>query len=363
MKIVCVVYLHGAGGAERQIIMLANAMAKRKHQVHLLVVADNNLRYDIDEDVIIHDLTECEAKPGNRIINRFMSLRKALKEIKPDISIHYWFQSAYFCALMPQKITGLILYSERGNPGDDEYSGLLKYIRYFAIKRIDAFVFQSEGAQEFFDNSVKERSIVIHNSVAVPKNQYVVPCKNREKRIVNIGRLHEQKNQKLLIEAFSIIADRIPEYILEIYGDGKMKDILTRQIKELSLENQIFLKGTRRDILDCIYSASLFVLSSDYEGMPNALMEAMAIGVPSISTDCKPGGARTLVDDGINGWITPLGDVDALSQKMLYVIQNREVAECVAMESIKIRRTHSNIEIFDQWENFIFGALKNRKKK
>lgn len=353
MKIACIGYLHGAGGAERQIIMLANALSERGHEVHLAILAENKSNYDINAKVGIHDLTNVEAENGNKILNRFHALKKLLNALRPDISIHYWLQSAYFCALMGKSVSGKIIYSERGDPGDVEYRGLLGIIRHIAFKRVDGFVFQSEGARDFFGNKVRAKSIVIHNSVAVPNGEFLEPCKTRENRIVNVGRLHPQKNQMLLIEAFADLSNDFPNFTLEIYGEGKLQELLEKRIKDAGLEERVFLRGAVNDILDKIYTASLFVLSSDYEGMPNALMEAMAIGVPCISTDCRPGGARTLIQSGINGWITPVGNKNELAKQMAAVLRCPLNAEKVAYEALKIRDTHTSEAVFCAWEDFL----------
>lgn len=360
MKIACIGYLHGAGGAERQIIMLANAMAERGHEVHLLILAANKSQYDVSKDVQIHDLTVVEEYTGNKIINRYKALKRALAEIKPDISVSYWLQSAYYCAMMPNAITGKNIYSERGDPGDKEYSGLLGIVRGLAFKRVDGFVFQSEGARDYFKGSVKKKSVVIHNSVSIPEDKYLKPCEKREKKIITVGRLHPQKNQKLLIDAFARVADTIPEYSLDIYGDGELKAELQKQIDDLGLTERIFLKGTRKNVLDYVYTASLFVLSSDYEGMPNALMEAMAIGVPCISTDCRPGGARTLICDKVNGWITPIGDVNELSSRMRDVLLKHEKNDEIILNAMKLRKSHSKKSIFDDWEKFFKSFAETR---
>lgn len=357
MKIVCVGYLHGAGGAEKQIILLANALSERGHEVHLIILAENKSKYDITKTVKIHDLTQAELRKKNKIFIRYCALKKQLIEIEPDISIHYWLQSAYFCAFMNKSIPGKIIYSERGDPGDVEYNGMLGLIRSIAFKRASGFVFQSEGACNYFNEKIKNKSIVIHNSVSIPDGMYLEPCKNREKKIVTVGRLHPQKNQKLLIDAFSKIADKFPEYRLDIYGEGELESKLRNQIKQLGLENRVFLRGTKQNILDYVYPASLFVLCSDYEGMPNALMEAMAIGVPCISTDCKPGGARTLIKNGINGWIVPRDDAKLLANKIEELVLTKKQNEIIKREMIKFRTEHSAKVVFDLWENFLLNLL------
>ncbi len=352
MKIACVGYLHGAGGAERQIIMLANELSKRKHEVHLIVLVENKSKYEIEENVNIHDLTVYECNGKNRIINRYNILKKELKKIKPDISIHYWLQSAYLCSFMKKKISGKIIYSERGNPGDAEYNGMLGVVRSMAFNRVAGFVFQTEGAKNYFKRHIQKKSVIICNSVDIPKDKYKQPCACREKKIVSVGRLHHQKNQKILIEAFSKITKEFPDYTLDIYGDGILREELQNQINRLGLEDKIILHHSTRDILDYVYTASLFVLTSDYEGMPNALMEAMALGVPCISTDCRPGGARFLIEDGINGWIVPVNNPNLLADKMKVVLSHVDNMEAIIKEGIKIRTRFSNEEVFDSWEEF-----------
>lgn len=352
MKLALIAYLQGNGGAERQITLLANVMAKRGHEVHFLVVAQYSKRYPISEKVIIHDLTYAENKGLHPIIGRYLALKKVYKEIQPDITIHYNLQSAYLTLAMPKKIYCKAIYSERGDPYDKEYSGLLGKIRDWAVKGMDGLVFQSEGARDFFDEKIRAKSVVIHNSVEVPVDKYPVPL-NRRKRIVSAGRLHEQKNYSLLIDAFAKIASDIPEYELVIYGDGDLRESLQKKIYNYKLNDRISLLSACKDLWDKIHDASLFVLSSDFEGMPNALMEAMALGIPCLSTDCRPGGARTLIKDGINGFVIPRKDTNALAEKMLYILTHPDVSKRISEGGRKIAYTHNEKETFDKWEAFL----------
>lgn len=352
MKLALCAYLHGNGGAERQITMLANAMAERGHEVHFLVLSEFNKKYEISPLVLVHDLTTEEKKAIHPIIGRYKALKRAYKEIKPDCTIHYNLQSAYMTAAMPKKVYCKSIYSERGDPYDKEYDGALGFIRNWCVKHTDGFMFQSEGARGFFDAEVAKRSVVIHNSVSVPVEKYPMPD-TRDNRIVSVGRLHEQKNQALLIDAFAKIADDFPECTLENYGDGLLRNVLQQKIDSLGLSDRIKLLPARKDVFDAIRTARLFVLSSDYEGMPNALMEAMALGLPCVATDCRPGGARTLVEDGVNGFVVPRMNVDALADKMRYILSHPEVADAIALGGRKIAETHTEKITFDKWEEFI----------
>ena len=351
MKIALVAYLHGNGGAERQITMLANALSSYGHEVYFVITGANNICYPISESVKCVDVTQCEGKPFG-IIRRYFAQRRALYSIMPEITIHYNFQSAYFAVVMPQKVRGKIIYSERGDPYDDEYSGLLGLIRQHAIKRINGFVFQTEGARDFFDENIRMRSTVIHNPLSISPDKRE-PSIVRDKRIVSVGRLHPQKNQRLLIEAFAKIAAEFADYSLEIYGDGPLKEDLERLINDKGLKTQVHLLKARKDIFSAIKNAAMFVLSSDYEGMPNALMEAMALGMPCISTDCRPGGARALIESGVNGIIVPCGDSMDLAEKMSFLIKNSETANKYGEKATHIAETHTPEAIFKQWEKFI----------
>ncbi len=350
MKIALIAYLHGNGGAERQITMLANALAER-HEVYLIITGANNQKYAISNKVHIVDVTDVEGKPLS-VLRRFWAQRKALEGIKPEVSVHYNFQSAYFAVAMPKKYSGKIIYSERGDPYDDEYTGLLGLIRKYSIKKIDGFVFQTEGARDYFDEEIRKRSTVIHNPITIP-SEYQGEIGKREKRIVNIGRLHPQKNQKLLVEAFSLIAEKYPDYTLEIYGDGNLQGALEVQIQNCGLKGRVLIKSPRKDIFGAIKDAGLFVLTSDYEGMPNALMEAMALGLPCISTDCRPGGARALIEDGMNGFVVPRGDAKSLAEKMSYLLSNNDISQTIGLKAMKILDDHTPEEIFKKWEFFI----------
>ena len=352
MRLALVAYLHGAGGAERQITLLANVMAKRGHEVHFLVLSEFSNRYPISKEVIVHDLTDADKNAIHPILGRYKALKKKYKEIVPDVTIHYNLQSAYLTIAMPKKVYRKAVYSERGDPYDKEYSGLLGMIRDWTVKRMDGLVFQSEGARDFFDEAIKEKSVVIHNSVEVPIDKYPIPVK-RTQRIVSAGRLHEQKNYSLLIEAFAKISNDFSEYNLDIYGDGGLREELQAQINKLQLTERINLLPACKDIWDRIRDASMFVLSSDYEGMPNALMEAMALGIPSVATDCRPGGARTLIKDGVNGFVTPLRDVNALANTMAYVLSNPVVAETISKGGRQIALTHDEERTFNKWEKFL----------
>lgn len=351
MKIVTVGYFSGFGGAERQIIMLSNALAKHGHTVHLIALADSNIKYKVSEKVIIHNIAEREGRP--RVLSRFLLFKKELTEIAPDITINFIFQSAYFSALLPKSITGKVVYSERSDPYDRAYSGLMRLIRIVCVERIDGFVFQSKGARDFFSRNVQERSIVIHNPISQGCLDFCNYDEMQSKKIINVGRLHPQKNHELLIRAFKMIAGSNSDWNLYIYGDGELYDYLKNLIEEFDLVGRVFILPSTDDIYRILANSSIFVLSSDFEGMPNVLLESMAIGLPCISTDCRPGGAREIINNGLNGIIVPRFDVTELANKMDWLIQHPKEAKMLGQNARLIRNNHTSSHIYEQWNTFL----------
>ncbi len=349
MRIVFFAYLHGFGGAEKQIIMLANAMAKRGHDVWLVSINEDNCCFEIDSDVR-HVFLKDKAFGGLRILSRYLNIRKQLGIIEPDITVHFWYQSIYLAALMKKRLTGKIIYSERGDPGDKEYQGLLGLIRKWTLPRIDWFVFQSKGARDYFCADVIKRSDIIANPISERLSEYP-SVSERRKVIVNVGRLNPQKNQKLLIDAFGEISERFPEYSLEIFGEGTLRNALQDQIDAMGLSDRVFLMGNSNRIHDAIRDAALFVLSSDYEGLPNALLEAMALGIPCISTDCRPGGAREIIEDHINGLIVPTENKNILAEAMACVLDDHDLANTMSENACKIAKRYLPWIIYDQWDS------------
>lgn len=355
MKIVFLSYLHGFGGAERQNIMLANAMAELGHDVVVASISANNNCYELSPKIKYVYLPD-RMSGIFRLVSRFQDIRKVLQAETPDITVNFWFQSAYFTALMKKSITGKVIYSERGDPGDQEYSGALGLVRRIVLPRIDGFAFQSTAAKHYFNEKVQKRSVVIPNPVFVNRSDFP-EIHMRSKRIVSVGRLHEQKNMKLLIDSFSKIADCFPDYIVDIYGDGEQRTELEEYIERKNLVSRVFLRGATNKVHEKIYDASLFVLSSDYEGMPNALLEAMALGLPSISTNWSPGGVIDLIEDQVSGLIVQKANAAELSAAMKTMLSMPEYAEkCGKCALEKSTRFQADV-IYEMWNDFFEKQL------
>lgn len=356
MKILFIGYLHGFGGAEKQIILLANEMINRNHDVNFISLYKNNECYGMDER-IKRKFIEDKGFSIFKILSRYIELRNEIKKIKPDLIINFWFQSAYLTSFMNKNYTGKIIYCERGDPNDKEYRGLLGLVRKIAFSRINGFVFQTTGARNYFNKKIIDRSIIIPNSVSI-KNTDIIKFEYRKNKIVCVGRLHEQKNIQLLINAFYDIKDKYKNYTLHIYGDGELKSELEILIKNLGLNKKVFLEGAKKNIYDYIKDARLFVLSSNYEGMPNALLEAMLLGIPCITTNWSPGGAYDILSDKENGLIVQKNNKEELSKAISYMLDNDDFSKKCSKQTVKDKDKYSLVKTYDKWEKYFKEMLK-----
>lgn len=355
MRLLFIGYLHGYGGAEKMITQLSNQMCERGHEVSFLTLSENNPKYEINKRIT--KFSESDRK-SNKIIN-ILRRRKKVKDViglvQPDLIINFWLQSAYLCATFDKNISSRTIYAERGDPSDTEYDGLLGVVRKITFNRIRSIIFQSKKAKEYFDLRIQKKSIVIYNAVNVDKTNLINDSKI-ENRIISVGRLHKQKNQQLLIKAFNIVHNKYPNYYLDIFGEGKLKGELQKLIDDFELSDFVFLKGTSNEIHKEMYSSSMFVLSSDYEGMPNALIEAMALGIPCITTNYKPGSASEIIDDGVSGIIVPMGSPEKLADAIIILIENADLKRKFSINGQKKIQAYSPQIIFDKWENY-FNSL------
>lgn len=293
-KIYLYINVLGGGGAERVIANLANTLAEDGCETTLITSFPVDKEYSIDKKVRRLLLEDHEFRQSRlkRNVTRISKLRKICKEEKPDIMISFMEEPNFRAILATRGLPVKTLVSVRNDP-NKEYAGKLGwFVGKILLPMADGCVFQTSDAQKWFPKRLQKKSRIIYN--AVKEEFYQVERTPVRGEIVTCGRLTEQKNHKLLIDAFAEVQRIHPYATLKIYGEGVLREKLQNQIESLNLNEKVFLMGATNDVAKALKTADLFVLSSDYEGMPNALMEAMAAGVPCISTDCPCGGPREL---------------------------------------------------------------------
>jgi glycosyltransferase involved in cell wall biosynthesis len=353
IKIMFYINVLTKGGAERVMLSLAQQFQAKGYEV-LLVTSYRDLdEYEIPDNIRVCAL-ERERIVQSRIrrnLTRIRKLRKLCRQEKPDVLISFLQEPNFrsICAAIGLPIKNVI--SVRNDP-NMEYAGKIgRFVGKWILPTADGCVFQTKEAMRWFPKRLQQKSILIPNAVA--DVFYETPRKLRPNDIVSVGRLSAQKNHALLIEAFGDIADRFPETNLRIYGTGDLEDELRNRIDRLNLNDRIFLMGTTDHVEEVLAGAKVFVLPSNYEGMPNALMEALAMGVPSIAADCPCGGPRMLIRDKENGFLFPVGDRRALAELLAELLSDEEKREHVG-EAARVRAKEFHPQkVFTIWEDYI----------
>ena len=346
------------GGAERVTCNLANYLAQAGHRVEILTMAETGKSYELNEKVKVATLLPMAERKNSLHddLIRVVRLHRYMKQHKEKNVYVVMLEKTILLMLMMRRATrAKIVASERSNPA--QYStGMQRMLRkYMGVA--DGLVFQTEDARSWYGESVKDvPSAVIPNAInpVFIRPRYDGP---RANRIVTAGRLIPQKNQELLIRAFAGIAGDYPDLELVIYGEGGERAHLEAVVSELGMEKRVSLPGNTPNVADRLQDAGLFVLSSDHEGMPNALMEAMALGLPCVSTACPCGGPEFLIEEGVNGLLVPVGDQDAMEAAMRKVLDSEQLAEQLGKNAVQVSERLAPDKVYGEWEEFLEGCL------
>lgn len=347
------------GGAERVVTNLANRFAREGYQVIIATewYGENEFRIDPQVRRVHVGLREGDEKKHRLIqfLLRVKYLRRFLKEEKPDILIPFARKALYRGLMAAYFVKIPVLISVRTDPAGhyEERSDKIQIPLLFP--RADGCVFQTQGAREFFAPRLQKNSRIILNPIN-PKYIGVPEPAVRQKTVVQSGRLVDFKNQPMLIRAFVEVHKKHPDYNLKIYGgdsfDGT-KEILEQIIDENQAREYVHLMGASDSLEEEIKDAALFAFSSDWEGLPNALMEAMALGLPVVATDCPCGGPRTIMTHEVNGLLVPIKDQKAMEEGINRLIEDRELAERLGREARKIADRANDQAIYEQWRDYI----------
>ena len=339
------------GGAERVTCNLANYFNEKIYDISILTMSDEKESYNLNGDINRICLIKKEERKNfvHNLILRYKRLKKYVKNNSYDTYIVMLEHTSIMLLCLRKYIKGKIIYCERNDP--KSYCLLNRILLKKLIKRADGCVFQTDDGKKYYGNRAKN-SIVIPNAIN-DEFKGIKRSNQLEDYIVSVGRLKEQKNFKLLIEVFSEVVKEFPNYKLKIYGDGPLKSELIKLSNKLKISDKVIFAGYVNNVGDCIKNARLFVLSSDYEGMPNALMEAMAIGIPCISTNCPCGGPNYLIKDGENGLLVPVGKKEEMNKAIKKVLSDNNLQRKLGENAkVIINELSANI-IYEKWEKYI----------
>lgn len=360
LKILFYINTIGGGGAERVMTNLAKQFAESNCEVIFVTSFPVEREYPLDDRVQRYSLEEQEIKQSRILKNltRIKKLRNLCKKHKPDVVIAFMAEPNFRAICATRGLPVKTIVSVRNDP-NKEYAGKLGH---FIGKRIlplaDGCVFQTEDAMKWFPTQLQKKSRIIYN--AVKPEFYRIEREPVPGRIVTCGRLTGQKNHAMLIDAFANVSKDYQDLHLHIYGSGELKDLLQKQIDSLGLQERVLLMGATNHVPEVLRTTDIFVLSSDYEGMPNALMEALATGVPSISTDCPCGGPRMLIENEKNGLLVPVGDQEAMENALRKMLSDRVFTEATGAEARRRAVEYLPEKIFEEWRGYIHQVLQKR---
>ena len=339
------------GGAQRVMVQLAGRFARAGWRTVLVTSYREAGEYPVPEGVERVSIEDAQM-PQNalrRNLSRIRALRRLCREYQPAALISFMAEPNFRAVLAARGLPVKTIVSVRNAPEKEYFNRLFRFVGQHVLPLADGCVFQTEGARAWFPEKLQRKSAVIMNQV--DEAFFDRPACSEPHDIVAVGRLTAQKNHALLIRACAALGpvdDR-----LVIFGEGEKRAELEALVRELGLEGRV-----PRDIGD----KKLFVLSSDYEGMPNALLEAMALGLPCISSDCPCGGPAELIEDGNNGLLFPVGDERALTAALREVISDAEKRASLARAARETAEGFRPEVIFKRWETYVQSVIDGKEQ-
>lgn len=339
------------GGVERVLSVLANYLADGDYDVHVLAIASDKISYPLSEKVHYEYVPILGIYKRVSIFKEFNNMFRIFKEIKrinPDVVIG--FDDSIIIRSVPSAwlLGKKIVVSERIDPSI--YGLPMRIVRQIAYDMADSVVFQTEDAQKFFPKRTQNKSVVIPNPLSdnLPRR-----ANTTNKDILMACRLRSQKNVHMAIKAFAKFYPGHEDYRLVVYGEGEQLNELQKLAKDLGVGESVCFPGHVDDIHKRMSECAMYLSTSDYEGLSNSMIEALAIGVPSICTDCPVGGARMFIKNEINGILVPVGDYLACFKAMVKIVENEDFANQLSTNSVKIESILNHKVIGSKWSKLL----------
>jgi len=361
MKILIYVHSLDFGGAERTVSYLSDYFVNQGNLV-VIILNENKIKYNINKNVIIKVLN---IKSANNTFKRTINIFKRNKVLKkivniesPDIILTMSATSSIY--FIRKKYRGLLISSKRSNPL--KQGKISKMFENWIYSKSQGIIFQTKDAQKLYNYKIQNKSRVIQNAVG---NQDIYSVNKDyvfDDTILAVGRLVKIKDYTTLLKAFKLVLEDFPEYKLFIYGQGEEKQNMINFSKELEIIDNVHFKGVDKNAIIKNVNSRCYVLSSKSEGMPNSLMEAMAIGIPSISTDCDYG-PRDIIINGKNGLLVEVGDYHGMAQAIKKLILNENYAVEISKEGQKLKESNSIIKISKKYLDFMSETVSKRLLK
>lgn len=347
------------GGAQKMLCFLANQLEQRDYSVSVLNLLDNvEDAGRLNKNIQVTDICTSNI----RYLDRVQQLNKIIRKIKslhPDVIISFTFRPNYLATIAGKILNIPVIISERCDPSQEyDLKGRAR-IYWNIINQAEGGVFQTEGAMRLYSQRMQQRGAVIPNPVVLEESIiHQVKTNQTPRSIVSVGRLsNRQKRYDIMLKAFSIFENKHKGYTLILYGSGEDEENIRKWITDLGLDHSVFLLGKTDHPLKKMDEADVFLMTSDYEGISNSLLEAMAIGMPAIVTDCSPGGARLLIRDRENGLIVPCGDVERIAHALEELTGDPHLMAKCGSNARKVLMDYHPDAITERWIQYIHHVM------
>ncbi|RCJ37396.1 group 1 glycosyl transferase [Nostoc minutum NIES-26] len=353
------------GGAERVMSIMANYWVAKGWQITLLTFeSQKNNEFYLDSRVSYLTLGMYKDS-ANAIIGvwnnlkRIGRLRDAIINSKPDAVISFMSTTNVLVLLATRGLQIPVVVSERNDPLKISISRSWKQLRQWTYPFADRIVFQTNRARDYFSSKVQASGCIIPNMVLLPPIEKEL-SRNllKERSLIAVGRLVRAKGFDLLLQAFAQLKDCYPDWTLTILGEGSLRSDLESLRNQLGLSDRVYLPGTVNNPYEFLKQADIFIMSSRFEGFPNALCEAMACGLPVISTDC-PSGPREIIRDGIDGILVPNEDMSALAVAIERLISDEEERKRLAVHAPEVTERFNLEKVMGMWEELLTQVITN----
>lgn len=291
---------------------------------------------------------------------RKRKLERIWKELKPDVILSFIGKNNIMALSTATREDIKVVVSVRADPNMEYNTFSLKTSVLATFGKAAGIVVQTTGARDWFPAFLQKKCVILPNSLnpSFIRKRYVGI---REKKIVMVGRLDANKNQAMVMEAFKeATKDKYSDYKLVIYGDGPDRLKLQNLAISLKIDSKVEFKGMVKHVAEHIEKASIYILASSQEGMPNSLIEAMSLGLACISTNCPCGGPADLIVDGINGLLVPVGDVNAMTEAMEKLLGNEVLAESLGNAAMRIQEKYAPDVVNAKWKEYLDNIMQER---
>lgn len=359
LKVLFVAENLGYGGAQKMLTFVANNLDRSKYQV--AVLNENSgakVARPLSEDIEYYEHPKF-TKRGIRRLKELSMLIKTARKANPDVIVSFLGMPNFLATVAGLLLRVPVIISERGDPsqcmGKSE-----RFFRRFEGMAAGA-VFQTEGAKSFYPKCIQKKAVIIPNPVVPATLSQSYTYNQRLKNIAFVGRFEKvQKRQDIALKAIAVLLKKNVDVTLNFYGSGPDEELVRKIAEQEGISDNVIFHGKTENPQEELLKNDIFLITSDYEGIPNALIEAMSIGMPCVSTDCSPGGAAFLIQNEENGLLVNARDVDAIANALERFINDPGLARACGEKAKLVNELYAPDVIIDMWNQYISRVLERK---